>query len=749
MIGKTISHYEIIEKLGEGGMGEVYLADDLKLERQVAIKFLPQHLTKDKDNVERFEREAKAAASLNHPNIVTIYEIAEENDQTFIVMEYVEGQTLREMLNTPLRPPLIGGKSDPSPIPSSEFRVPNALNIITQIAEGLSEAHKADIIHRDIKPENILIDSHGRVKILDFGLAKLKGVSKLTKETSTLGTIHYMSPEQLQGKEVDNRSDIWSLGVVLYEMFTGEVPFKGEYEQAVIYSILNDEPESVNGVSVDIQNVVRKALAKNPDLRYDSIEDVISGLKRVADQSTKPKKRLYSIAVLSFANMSADPDQEYFCDGIAEEIINALTHIDNLSVIARTSAFSFKGKNVDVREIGKKLAVENLLEGSVRKSGKQIRINAQLIDANDGSHIWSERYDRNMDDIFAIQDEISLAIVDKLKVELGEREKESIEKRYTDNIEAYNHYLKGRYFWNMRTEKSLDKAIAHFQEALQKDDTYALAYAGLADAYNLVPWYSSKAPGEVYSMAKNAALKALEFDDTLAEAHISLAFTLMFYDWDWSNSEKEFKKGIELKRGYASGHHWYFEYLVAVGQLERAMNEIKLARELDPLSLIINSAVGWGFYFNRRYNEAIEQSQKTLEMDPDFFWAQYVFRISCLQKSKPEVVIESFHELPNILQDHPLMKATLGSAYALVGNKKEAEKLRDQLNNLSKQKYISPCIIAMIHLCLQENDRALELLENAFEERDFWLVFLDVEPLYDSIRSKPAFTALLGKIGLK
>jgi serine/threonine-protein kinase len=532
-------------------------------------------------------------------------------------------------------------------------------------------------------------------------------------------------------------------------MLTGEPPFKGEYEQSIIYAILNNEPDTLKEVPANIQEVVSKSLAKTQGMRWKSMEEIISCLKGGAGLSAKSSVRLHSIAVLPFANMSADPEQEYFCDGIAEEIINALTHIDTLTVIARTSAFSFKDKNIDIREIGKKLEVEHLLEGSVRKSGNQLRIMAQLINARDGSHIWSERFDRNMDDIFAIQDEIALAIVDKLKVELGEDEKESIEKRYTENIDSYNHYLKGRYFWNMRSEESLEKAIVHFQKALQSDDTYALAYTGLADAYNLIPWYSSKMPHEICLMAKQAALNALKIDETLAEAHISLAFTLMFNDWNWPNSEIEFKKGIELKPGYATGHHWYFEYLVAVGQLEKALDEIHLAWDLDPLSLIINSAVGWAFYFNRKYDKAIEQSKKTLEMDTNFLWANYIYRISCLQKSEPEEVIDSGRSLPIALKQHPLMQATLGSAYALMGNRTEAGKVSENLKNLAKEKYISPCLIAMIHVYLNENDQALKLLEEAFKYKDFWLVFLNTDPIYDGVREKLVFKALLKKIGLK
>ena len=468
MVGQTISHYKILEKLGEGGMGVVYKAEDTKLKRTVALKFLPPEFTRDKDAKERFSIEAQAAAALSHSNIVTVHEIDECEDQIYIAIEYVKGQSLKDKIE------------------SGPLNINEALKIAIQVAEGLNEAHEKGIVHRDIKSANIMITDKGQVKIMDFGLAKLKGKSKLTKAGTTVGTTSYMSPEQSMGKDVDHRTDIWSLGVVLYEMITGQLPFKGEYEQAVVYSILNEEPEPVTGlrtgVPKELERIINKALEKNPSERYQHVQDImidIKGLRKKnklrrlkgihTDTGSKP-----SIAVLPFRDMSPQKDQDYFCEGIAEEIINALTQIEKLRVIARTSAFAYKGENIDAREIGKKLDVETLLEGSIRKAGNRLRITAQIINVADGSHLWSEKYDREMEDIFAIQDEITLTVVDNLKIKLLGKEKENIVKHHTDNQEAYNSYLKGRYFWNRRYKIGYRMALEHFQQAIEKDPFFVL-----------------------------------------------------------------------------------------------------------------------------------------------------------------------------------------------------------------------------------------------------------------------------------
>jgi len=463
---KTIAgKYQLLEKLGEGGMGIVYKARDTRLDRTVALKFLPPELTRDEEAKERFIQEAKAAAALNHPQICTIYEIDEADKQTFISMEYIKGQSLKDKLES-------------GPLDTDE-----AKDIAIQVAKGLREAHEKGIIHRDIKPANIMLTNKGQAKITDFGLAKLTWGVDLTKTSTIMGTVAYMSPEQAKGKEVDHRTDIWSLGAMLYETLTREKPFKRTHDQATLYAVLNESPEPIEkfrkGIPPELESVVLRCIEKFPDNRYRNMETVISDLESVATKF----KSFPSIVVLPFTNMSADPEQEYFCDGLAEEIINALTKIKDLKVVARTSAFVFKGEKLDVREIGRRLNVGTVLEGSVRKSGNRLRITAQLINVADGYHLWSEKFDRNLEDVFAIQDEISEAIVENLKVKLLKGEREAVFKRYTENMEAYSLYLKGIYFLRMYTVDGFKKAIEFFQAALQKDPDYALAYAGLAEVF--------------------------------------------------------------------------------------------------------------------------------------------------------------------------------------------------------------------------------------------------------------------------
>ncbi|MCZ6776598.1 MAG: protein kinase, partial [Ignavibacteria bacterium] len=507
MVGRTISHYKILEKLGEGGMGTVYKAQDLKLDRSVALKFLPSYLSQAEEEKKRFVHEAKAASALDHPNICTIHEIDQTEDgQMFIAMACYEGKTVKE-------------KIEHGPPPLDQ-----AIDITIQVAQGLAKAHSQGIIHRDLKPANIMVTNDGMVKILDFGLAKLAGQTKLTKTGATLGTAAYMSPEQVKGVSADHRIDIWAFGVVLYEMVTGKQPFAGDYEQAVMYSIIHEEVEPMttlrNEVPPELEQLVQKAMNKDANERHENMDELLAELELVKHSfvaedvrsSTRKEKPLPSIAVLPFVNMSAHSENEYFSDGLAEELINALTKIKGLQIVARTSAFSFRGKEIDIREIGRKLNVRTVLEGSVRKAGNRLRITVQLVKVADGYQLWSERYDKEMDDVFAIQDEISLAIVERLKVELLSEEKATLAKRYTENPEAYSLYLKGRYYWNKRTAEGFRKAIENFRTAIAEDPTYASAYAGLADSYALLGDVGVTAipPKEAFSNAKTTVQKALE-----------------------------------------------------------------------------------------------------------------------------------------------------------------------------------------------------------------------------------------------
>ncbi len=736
MIGKTISHYKILEKLGEGGMGVVYKAQDTKLDRIVALKFLPKHLLCDGEAKTRFEHEAKTASALDHPNIATIYEIDEFEGECFISMAYVEGKSLKKLLE------------------EKTFSVKEVVDIAIQICEGLAIAHEKGIIHRDIKSDNIMLTSRGQVKIMDFGLAKLRGVSKVTKTGSTLGTLAYMTPEQVQGIEVDQRSDIFSFGVVLYEMITGQLPFKGEHEVAIIYSILNEIPEPLArykaGVPEGLQMVVNKTLEKNRDERYQHVDDFQTDLKKIVKEvKSDLTKQPPSIAVLPFTNLSADKEQEYFCDGMAEEIINVLTQVEGLRVVARTSAFAFKDKHEDVREIGRKLNVETLLEGSVRKSGKRLRITAQLVNVSDGYHLWSERYDRDIEDIFSIQDDISLSIVSQLKGKLLGKERAAIAGRHTRDVEAYNSYLQGRYFWNKRTEVGFQKGLEYFRQAIERDPTYALAYAGIADCFNLLGWYCVISSKEAFPSAKSAAERALEIDEDLSEALTSLAFATMLYDWRWEEAEREFKRAIELNPGYATAHHWYAEYLASMGRMDEAMMEAKRALEFDPLSVVMRALSGLALYFSLQYDEAVKQCKRILDMDPNFVPAHLFLGLTYTKKSMFDEAISEFQSAIALFGRSSLMLGALGHAYAASGKQEEARKLLNELKQMSEPMCVPWYYIAAMYSDLGENDEAFEWLTRAYKEHDAWLVFLKVDPIWQTLRADPRYIALLKKMGLE
>ena len=729
-----LGKYEILGELGRGGMGVVYKAEDTRLKRTVALKFLPAELTKNQEAKDRFSQEAQAAAALEHPNICTVYEVDEAEGQTFIAMSYVEGQSLKDKLKE-------------GPIASDE-----AANITLQVAKGLKEAHEKGIIHRDIKPANIMITEKGQAKITDFGLAKLSWGTDLTKSPTIMGTVAYMSPEQARGEEVDHRTDIWSLGVILYEMLVGERPFQKSHEQALIFSIVNEKPRPISSLRTNIpshlERIVEKALSKTPNSRYQSMQDLIQDLGQPQKATLSKAKR--SIAVLPFTNMSGDPEQEYFCDGITEELINSLTQIKDLRVIARTSSFMFKGKQEDIREIGAKLNVETLLEGSVRKSGNRLRITAQLIDVSDGSHLWSDRYDREMEDIFTIQDEISLAIVDKLKIELLGTEKAGLVKRYTENVEAYNFYLKGRYFCrNQRTHEGLNKSLEFYQKAIREDPEFALAYTGSTITYVYIGWMNYVAPRIAYQKAKEQALKALELDDMIGESHSAMAWVMDLYDWDWVGAKKEFERAIAINSSDAETYHKYSHLLAEMGHFDESIEAMERALELEPLAIDIHACAGMNLYLARRYDEAIEQLNKTIELNPNFYDPYGWLGIVYVQKGKYQQAIEIFQKAEAFPEIRTRMIATQAYTQAVTGQKGEAQKKLKQLIELSEKEPVEPYFIAWIYAGLGENNGAINFLHKACEARSgFQRMVVKADPWLDNLRSDPRFTALLKKMGL-
>ncbi|RJP64527.1 MAG: hypothetical protein C4532_19045 [Candidatus Abyssobacteria bacterium SURF_17] len=797
MIGKTISHYRVLEKIGEGGMGVVYKAEDTKLKRTVALKFLSSQSLGSQDEKMRFVYEAQSIAALDHSNICTLYEIDEVEGQTFIVMAYVDGQTLEEKLR------------------SGPLSLDEAVDIVIQIAEGLQEAHEKGIIHRDIKSANIMVTEKGRVRIMDFGLAQLAGRTRLTKVPTIMGTLEYMSPEQTRGEATDERADIWSLGVVLYEILTGGTPFTGNNPASLIYKIISDEPADVKSlrpeVPPELSAVVARAMAKDKEDRYSNIAEFLEDLRNFQDPNG-PKSgiserrrgsgtvriakaasarrvkliataailavvvclgiaaalflpqtkfgflpgeqesggdRLPSIAVLPFMDISEDKNQEYFCDGLAEELINALTQLKGLHVVARTSAFSFKDEKRDVRDIGRQLNVETVLEGSVRKSGDRIRVTAQLINVADGYHIWSGRYDREMADIFAIQDEITLTIVDKLKVKLLGQERVRFASRRPVDMEAYNLYLQGRWFWNKMTAEGLTKAIEYFEQAIEKAPDYAPAYAGLADAYMNLPLYSTFSPKEAYAKAMAAVSKALELDDALAEAHASLAWIKMNFEWDWEGAERECQQAIELNPGYAIAHRWYSFVLLFTGRFDEAIREIEQARELDPLSLVTNRVVGHIYHYAGKYDRALEAIQKTIEMDPNFSYTHLDLGLTYLGKSMPGEALQAFQKEEALSKSwNPVVATWIGIAYARNGEREKAQKALEDLLEHTKKGYVPPSGMARLCFVLGDNEQGFEWLQKAYEQRDFFLRYLKVERTFDGIRSDPRYRALLKNMNL-
>ncbi len=775
-VGQTISHYKILDKLGEGGMGVVYKAEDTKLRRIVALKFLPDRVNRSEVDKSRFMQEAQAAAGLNHNNICTVYGVDEHDGHLFISMECIEGGTLREKL--------------------PYAKTNDAIAIAIQIGEALQEAHSKGIVHRDIKADNIMMTSKGQAKVMDFGLAKLKGSLKLTRTSSTVGTLAYMAPEQIQGGEADSRSDIFSFGVLLFEMLTGKLPFRGEHEAAIMYSIVNEEPQPIeqynNNVPSGLTQIIKHTLEKNPDVRYQSMQDVVNDLSLLKIGGTMPSasallggKRQFtgiskflrpvilipvilvlgavaagillldrgdtiidSIAVLPFTNVGDNKDLEYMSDGITESLINSLSEVASLRVLPRSTVFQFKGQEAQAQIIGKELGVKAVLTGRVISRGNNLNVQVELIDVQKQAQLWGEQYKRNTTDIIAVQEEIATRISEKLRLRLTGEEQKRLTKRYTENVEAYQLYLKGRYHWAKRSAENLNKAVTFFNESIKSDPGYALAYAGLADAYDILGVLGEQSPMEAFPRAKAAASKALEIDPALAEAYASLGDISIHFDWDWNAAERNFKKAIELDPGYAVAHHWYSEYLTLMGRHDEAIAETKKAAELDPLSLMITTFVGWNYYHARKNDSAIVAFDKALEIDQRFAWAHLWLGESYFQLQRQNDAI-SHILLASQSNENPMILASLGWAYAQAGRTRDAQAILDTLTNLSKRRFVSPYSFTLVHLGIGHNEKTFEWLEKALQERASWLPFIKIDPMWDSVRDDRRFSALLKKMDLE
>lgn len=772
--------YELQKLLGRGGMGAVYLARDKRLDRMVALKVLPVSIFEDKTDVERFRQEARTASGVSHPNVAHIYEFGTAENRWFLAMEYVEGKTLREVLNKQTL--------DESKI----------LNIASQIADALSATHRRGIVHRDIKPENIIVADHGTIKVLDFGLAKpdappiekTNDIELLQADSPEiiLGTVAYMSPEQIRGEPFDARTDLWSLGIVLFEMLTGNRPFNGNSSEDLPGKILS-QPLSIEDCPKKFRSIIAKVLQKNPADRYDSADELLVDLELLRAFSdtgnssfniigkikerkvliavwlimifglTAASSRIYdnfapvpkspafnSIAVMPFVSENAGENKDYLSDGLTESLINKLSRLSNLSVTSKNSVFRYKGKTVEPQIVGQELSVQAVLLGRISEAGDVLNLNLDLIETRTGKHIWTKQYQRHKNELVVLQQTVERDVFTRLNLHPSGSDERILGKNYTENHYAYNLYLKGRFHWNKRTAKDLTKAVEYYEQAIAADKNFALAYAALADTYLITSGYGIHSPQESFPKAKEMALKALEIDNTLAEAHNALSYVLCNYEWNVAEAEKEIRLAIELNPNYPTTHQWYSSaILTSTGRFDEAVAEAKRAQELDPTSLSINTDLGSVLMFARRDDEALEQLKKTVEMEENFGNARaYLCRAYLMKKDFAAAIAEC--QKSQTLYNDPRPTAYLARVYAEKGDREKALKIIEQLKIADREKYVSKYYFAIIYAGLNDKNQAFESLEKAFEDREGRLLLLAVDPLMDNLHADPRFDNLIRRI---